>query len=163
MAYPRFQRARAHRFFTRTAGNLTLNSGSWANLPTIGTTFDIVLEAQVGDVIEAGIKAHTGGEGATAAFDVVTIVSAAYYSSFSTQSTTRPSAGAGAWFVESAYAVDVSGSFMYVLTSGDISGGQVTLRVQYSQAAGSNKTLYANTANAPFQFYAKNLGPADPE
>lgn len=162
MTTPRFLPSQAHKKFTRTDGNLTLNSGSWADLPTIGTSFDITLEAQVGDDIEAGINARFGSEAFFAALDVVTIVSAAYVSSFSTQSTSRPSAGAGAWRGISGSQVEASGSLLYTVTSGDLNAdGTITLRVQYSEAAAGNKTLYAGTAVAPFQFWAKNIGPAD--
>lgn len=162
MAYPRHQASRAHKKFTRTAGDLTLNSGTWADLPTIGTTFDIVLAAQTGDTIEATIAGRMGSEAFTASLDVVTIVAAAFVSSFATQSTARPTVGASPWRGLTGVESNVGGSMMFTLAAGDVSSGTVTLRVQYSEVAAGNKTLYAGTAVAPFHFTAINLGPVDP-
>ena len=160
MGYPFFRKARSHKHFTRTTGDLVLNSAVWADLPTIGTTWDILLRAQVGDTIEAGPVGRMGSEAVFTGIDVVTIVGGAYVSSFTTQSTTRPNAGASLWRSPSGAQEGISGSALYSLTAADVSGGRVTLRLQYSQAAAGNKTLYAGVAVSSLQFFAKNLGPS---
>lgn len=158
MAYPQHRLSRAHKHFARTAGDLTLNSATWVDLPTIGATWDLSLRARVGDTIEAGVLGRLGAEAFFTGIDVVTMVAGAFVSSFTTQTTTRPSVGASIWRAPNSQE-GISGSGFYTLTSGDIDGSIVTLRLQYSQASAGNKTLYAGTAVSSFQFFAKNLGP----
>lgn len=50
---------------------------------------------------------------------------------------------------------------LYTLNTGDISDGTVTLRLYYRQSSSTNRSLSAVSV-LPFQVYAKNLGPADP-
>jgi hypothetical protein len=161
-SYPRFQRARDFKFFTRTAGDLTINSTTWANLPTIGTTWDITLTAQVGDTVEVGFSALLSPEAVVAVFDAVTVVSGSLVNSVASQTTPNDSyEGVAAWFATSSVAVGAGGVVMYTLLAGDVSAGTVTLRPRYRTSTATNRTLNAAT-NQPLQFWAKNLGPMDP-
>lgn len=153
MTKPRFALARAFKFASRSSGNLTLNSTSFAN---VDTGLDLVLAAEVGDVIEVGVSVVMGAEAVIAMFDVYTIVSASPVTGFGGTN------GVSGWYVSAlADNMHVGGSVMSTLVAGDISSGTVTLRLRYKTGTAANKTLLANTAN-PLHFWAKNLGPADP-
>jgi hypothetical protein len=51
----------------------------------------------------------------------------------------------------------VGSSVQYVVQAGDISGGNVVLRLRYRTVSASNKTLYSS-ANIPLHWSVKNLG-----
>lgn len=160
MSYPRHQLARAFKYFTRTAGSLTLNSTSWADLPTIGTTWDITLQAQVGDVLEAGITGVWDNQAVVGALDAATVVSAAALNNFSTSSATG--SGVESWRGDASEAYDaIGGSYFYTVVAGDLSAGTVTVRPRYRTATAANKTLYATSDN-PLRWWVRNLGPQDP-
>jgi hypothetical protein len=162
MAYPRYQAARAFKFFTRTAGNLTLNSTAWADLPTIAATWDAVLAAQVGDVIECSVSAVWGGEVVYGSLDVVTMVSSAPVNAFGGSATSGSlGSGVGAWQGPPSVNDGSGGPVLRTMVGADLSAGTVTLRLRYRTSTATNKTLFASADNS-FQFYAKNLGPADP-
>lgn len=149
-----------HDFFTRTAGNLTLNTTTWANLPTIGTSWDITLAAAAGDTIECSLSAVLDSAATNIFFDVVSIVSAAVTNSFSTGATPSDSnAGVSAWYVPASISTKSGGSFMYTLQAGDVSGGNVVMRLRYRGDSATNRNLHA-TALFPLQFSAKKLGAA---
>ena len=161
MAYPRFQRARDVKVFSRTAGNLTLNSTTWADLPTIGTTWDVVLAAQVGDTIEAGASFFTGAEAIHVFFDAVTVVGGAVVASISGATTANTSQGASCWRGTASTEGIHGGSVMRALLVSDLSAGTVTVRLRYRSNGAVNRTFYSNTDN-PAQFWVRNLGPMDP-
>jgi hypothetical protein len=141
----------------RTAGNLTLNSTSWAN---VDTGLDIALTASVGDFIECGLSAFLAGESVNTGFDVATIVSASPVN-YLGASGGGSDYGAQAWLApDSGHPTAVGGSIIGpALVSGDISGGTVTLRLRYRTGAASNRTLSA-TSTQPLHWWAKNIGPA---
>ncbi len=160
MGYPRHRRSRDFKFFTRSAGNLTMNSTSWADLPSITTTWDISLVAQAGDVIRVEITGLWGAEAVEGNLDVVSIVSAApvnYWGGDGNGS----SNGVGGWYGPASAYSSFGGSVRRVLVSGDIASGVVTMRPRYRTATASNKTLFANT-NSSLHFAVDNLGPQDP-
>lgn len=164
MSYPRFQASRAFKFFTRTAGDLTLNSnGVWADLPTIGTTWDISLAGQVGDVIEASLSCFVGSAVVGVSLDVFTIVSAAAVNAFSNgvAANNANAGGVQAWYAAFSSNISNGGSVFYALQAGDISSGTVTVRLRYQTDVATNRTVKATTA-FPLQFSARNLGPVDP-
>ena len=66
-----------------------------------------------------------------------------------------------AWKGKDSLYVAVAGGQVYPLVAGDISGGQVTLRLRIKCSSASTKTLFA-TAASPFVWWAKNIGPVDP-
>lgn len=152
MAYPRFQRARAFKFSIRTAGDLTLNSTSWAN---VDTGLDITLNCQVGDVVEVNACGLWGGEAVGGRLSVATIVSAAVVNRVGGTN------GVAAWFGVDNYMSNFGAPYFYTVQAADISSGVVLLRLQYATNSATNKTLYAGTAY-PLLFSAKNLGPVDP-
>lgn len=160
MSYPRFQRSRDFKFFNRTAGNLTLNSTTWANLPTIGTTWDITLAAETGDTVQVGLSALWGSEAVFGFLDVSTIVSAVAVNALSGAGGVGGEGMAG-WRGAASTAFPIGASPMYTLLVGDISSGTVTLRLRYRTFTAAAKTLYAATDD-PLHFWAKNLGPMDP-
>lgn len=162
MAQPRFQRARAHRFERYTAGTITLNSTSWANMPGFGT---LTLEGQVGDVIEVGLNCNVANEAVAALLDVVSSVSGAPTNSVGTGGaalTSTTGDGIRGWVSAASVTTTVGPPAFYTLQSGDISSGQVTLRLRYRTSSAANKAIYS-ASDAGIFFYAKNLGPADPE
>ena len=159
MAYPRFRRARAHKVGRRTTGNVSITSSTWTNLDN---GLDIALEAQVGDLIEVGINGLWGAEAVTGYLDVVTVVATVPVNQVSSGAAeTGTSEGAVGWTGVSGSVSPVSGSLMYSIVNGDLASLVVTLRIRVRGSSASAKTVYANT-NEPFQFWAKNLGPADP-
>jgi hypothetical protein len=158
MAYPRYQAARAFKFSQRTAGSLTANSTSWANLDT---GLDLTLAVQVGDVIECGVSFQTENEASTLRLDVGTLVSAAIVNYFGGAVDPGSNYGVSGWTAPGGIAASVSGSVMKTIVAGDISAGAVTLRLRYRTDSAANKTVHGVAAR-PFQFWAKNLGPSDP-
>lgn len=163
MAYPRYQAARSHKFFRRTAGDLTLNSnGVWADLPTIGTTWDVTLAAQVGDVIEAYLSGVADSAVTNSFFDVHTIVATVATTAFgSGVAVSNTNKGNMGWYTAVSAVAVLTGVCRYTLQAGDISAGLVTVRLRYQNSSATTKNLHA-TADYPLQFGAKNLGPADP-
>jgi hypothetical protein len=141
---------------TRTAGDLTLNSTTWAD---VDTALDITLPARVGDELEASAIGTVGATAVTTIFDVATIVSAAVVNYFT--------GGGGATLVEGSWLIPASAlSFPiagvpapYTVVSGDLSGGTVTCRLRYRTNTATNRTLRA-TSGHPLRFVLKNLGPA---
>jgi hypothetical protein len=159
MAYPRHQRSRSFKFATRTAGDLTTASTTYAD---VSTALDIVLGAQAGDVIEYGVLlnvAHSANFGVIG-FEVYIIVSAAPVNPFG-------GAADGAWRKQPPSGGNmelISGSLMYTLLSGDISAGTVTCRLRWKTVAATpgTITLSADGTNRRATVWAKNLGPASP-
>jgi hypothetical protein len=158
VSYPRHRLARAHKFFHRSAGNLTLASSTWADLPTIGTTWDAVLAAQGGDTIEAGISGVLGSENVQMHFDACTVVAGTVVNYFA--SGTASGAGTLAWLGEGAHTTNIGGSAMRTLVAGDLSAGTVTLRLRYRGSSATSRTLYASS-DLWFHFWVKNIGPVD--
>jgi hypothetical protein len=157
MAYPRFRKSRAHKKDVRTAGNLTLNSASWADVPTIS---DFVIEAQVGDDIEYGMNAYVDATGAADVyFDVATIVSGAPVNYFNNGTATPAVGGVSSWMCEPSIIKSMAGCVIYTVQAGDIVDGKVTLRLRYDESAAVARTLRADTTR-PLHRYVKNLGPA---
>lgn len=164
MAYPRFRLARAHKFFTRTAGDLVCNGTAWADLPTIGTTWDITLSAQVGDTLMATVSYTPNAALVYLFLDAVTIVSGAPVTSFATGvAPSASAAGVKAWMATGNVATDGGrgGSVMYTVQAGDLASGYTTVRLRVRTGTAAAKSLQAS-ANDPFQFSLVNLGPADP-
>lgn len=149
-----------------TTGNVTLTgTTNWSTLTTIGTAGDLTLAADAGDVVEIAISFLIASASANLGFDAVTVVSGTATNSFS-QSSGVPTTytnlnSASAWFCNQlATAQAVGGSLFYKLVSGDISSGNVTLRVRYVMSSANNATLYATTSN-PAQIWARNHGPVE--
>jgi len=146
--------------FKRSAGSLTLNSnGVWVDLPTIGTTGDLTINASTGDVVEFALCALFSNEAVEGFLDAVTVVGGVVTNSFSLDGAPSNAAsgilsyrGIGSRFEP------LGGSFFRTLAAGDISAGTVTVRVRYRTGSAANKTLFATTDN-PFEYWIRNHGP----
>lgn len=145
---------------TRTAGSLTLNQTA---VTDVDTGLDLVLDAAAGDIIEVGISALLSNVAQTVCFDFYTVVGG------SPVNPVGPGLSAGltgvggvqGWYTGNGAAVDtaVSGMHPRTLVSGDISGGQVRLRLRYAKTTTTARTLYAVTNN-PLTVFAKVWSPA---
>jgi hypothetical protein len=149
--------------FRRTAGDITLNANAaWADLPTIGTTWDITLAAQVGDVIEAGLSGVIDSAVTISYFDVVTIVAGVATNSFGSGTTpANANKGVMGWYCATTVLNNLTGSVLYTLASGDLSAGLVTVRLRSQNSNATTRNLHG-TVDFPLAFWAKNLGPMDP-
>jgi hypothetical protein len=141
-------------FAKRTSGDIAAASSTWVDL---GVTA-IVLDAATGDVIEVGVSGVWNSEAVTGMLDVATIVSAAPVNYFGT------AGGAGdfgvtGWLGTTGQVESIGGSVMYTLQAGDIDAATVTLDLRYRGSTAGTKTLRSQAA-LPFQWWAKNLGPA---
>jgi hypothetical protein len=168
VSYPRFQAARAFKKVRRATGtNMALaNVGTtWTDLATAtngpgAAGFDLTLSAQVGDEIEVCPSWGTGAEAFIPYFDVATVVSAAIVNAISSGVAPSTSGfGVYAWAGFNGANGRSTGGHLYTVQAGDLASGLITLRPIY-RCTGV-KTVYSD-ATLPFMFYAKNLGPADP-
>lgn len=158
MAYPRFQLARNFKWDMRTAGNISLNSTSWAAVPTLGT---FTLACQVGDVIRFAITSFADSAAVELYFDVATIVSAVPANYFSTATATPATAGIAGWGVPASVDVPITGEAFYAVQAGDIVSGAVTFQQYYKSSTGTSRSLRADSART-LQRICQNLGQPDP-
>jgi hypothetical protein len=136
----------------RTSGSITLNSTSWAN---VDTGLDLTVKAVVGDVLQVNITGLAGSASPAIGFDAVTLVSGSPVTSVSGSD----ASDYGFIFVPALGDTPISGTIQYVVQSGDISGGNVTLRLRYKTSSATNRTLYAGTGGNPqFNWSVANLG-----
>lgn len=138
---------------TRASTDLTLTSTTPAN---VDTALDITLGATAGDVLEivcCGLWSNSAFE---KYLDVATLVSGSVVNYISGTTFTSSGQGVIPWKGLSSVFTNISGSFFYTTVSGDISGGNVVLRLRYK--VGGSSTLYA-VADYPFVWFARNLGP----
>jgi hypothetical protein len=145
--------------FKRTAGSLTINGTSWADLPTIGTTWDLTLNATAGDVIETAICFFWNNEAVEGQLDVVTVVGGVVTNSFGGDAApSNTHNGILSWRGGASRFEYVGGNFFRTLVAGDISANTVTLRLRCKTGTAANKTIGA-TVDAPFEWWARNNGP----
>ena len=158
----RFQKARAFKHTRRQSTDITMNSTNWAN---VDTALDLVLAANVGDVLEAHLNLVCGNQTPDAYFDVATIVSSSPVNSFGKAGAveTAPSGtlGVPGWYCRGSAYDKAAGVAMYTVVAGDRdASGYVTLRLRYATSTATNRTLYASVY--PILWGVKNLGPVDP-
>ena len=136
----------------RTAGSYTLNSTTWAN---VDTGLDYVVPAQVGDVLLVQVSGLWGGEAVNGYLDAATIVggSPVNHVGGTGGATERGVAG---WEGEASAVTPIGGGIQYVVQAGDISGGNVTLRLRYRTSAAANRTLFG-TGDIPLVWSVVNL------
>lgn len=172
MAYPRFQRARAHRFIRRGTGtNMALanNAGTYVDFGGVtngpgAAGFDMTIEAQIGDVLEYTPNFLAGNEAVITTWDIATIVSAAVVNWFSSGTSTHPTSnGLIGWYASgSGQYFNITGPAWYTVQAGDIdANGRVTVR-PYVLSTGV-RTIYTDGSSGFLLLSVKNLGPADPE
>lgn len=140
---------------TRTAGNLTLNSTTWADMPG-ATTWEGVLKVQAGDLIQVGLNARQSSEGTYSFLDVGTIVSAAVVNTLSGVAEGASNEGITNWSGITGVASNVGGAVIYTVQAGDIVNGAVTLRLRYRTLAATNKTFLSDSTR-PATFWGRVL------
>lgn len=141
---------------TRTAGDITVNGTSWANL---STTTDLVVAAETGDILEVCLSGLGGNEGVDMFIDVVTLVSGSPVNSFGSQGAVNASGqGVLAWRSNASVLTSVGGSVFWKVVAGDISSGNVTCRFRArTSPTATNKTFYSS-ANLPLLVALRNHG-----
>lgn len=145
-----------------TTGNLALASTSWVD---VSTSIDLVLAASTGDWVEVDLDARVLAEEANNLyFDAVTVVAGSPVTWLSSGTSASGAHEAQpAWTMPSAYKGSISGSVLYQVQSGDISSGQVRIRLRYyTDAASPTRSVGATTANLgfPLIFSGRVLGTA---
>lgn len=141
----------------RTAGNVTCNNTNWTAVDT-GT--DLTMSCTAGDIIEVSLSAGAfGTEAVTLNLTAQTVPGGTPTNDIATDTAvSNTTNGVGAWRVASSASGNIGGTVQYVSVSGDISGGNIVLRLMYRTASASNRVLTAS--DPPLHFSAKNLGPA---
>ena len=158
MPYPRFQRSRSHKFALRSTGDVAITSTSFT---VVDGGMDLTLDVQPVDVVELGVSlaaAHNTASGLIA-FDVGTLVAGSVVSRVSGNTE-----GVSGWResrAATAELVPISGSYLYVVTGADMVGTTATFRLLARTNTGT-LTVYADGAARRLQFWARNLGPVDP-
>lgn len=136
-----------------TGGDVALTSTSMIALPGPG---DLSVAAAAGDVLLIDLSARTANTtNASIGLDIATMVSGSAVTYMSSRTGTPVTTGRPAWFLEAAQNGAAGGSCTYVLQSGDVSGGTVTLRLFYRVS--SNRTIGASSG-VPLEFSVVNLG-----
>lgn len=140
-----------------TSGNIALNATAITGI----SATDITLTAASGDLIEYGVSARIESEAQHVGFDVYTVVSSTLTNPFGPglSATLSGAGGVPGWWTPAgiAQSLTLSGTITRTLVSGDISGGNVTLRLCYAKVNTSARTVNA-TSGVPLIVWAKNLG-----
>lgn len=155
MPYPRFQRSRTHKFTTRTAGDLSITSTTFT---AVDVALDITLEATYNDVLEIGLQAQWGAEAVVGRLRAVTVIGATLPTTAMLGDGTL---GNPAWIGNASSTTGIGGSFMYAVKTADISNDLVQVRLEALVDTAVAKTLSASVAT-PLHFWARNIGPVDP-
>jgi len=148
---------------TRTGGNVTVSSTTWA---AVDTGLDLTLAAQAGDIIEYGVNGAWAGTTSTTVYgllDAATVVGGSVVNYFSSGSSSPATYGTLGWWgppytASNSPDFPIPGPIQRTLVSGDLSGGNVTLRLQTAISAAGSRLLYAATTT-PLRVFARNLGP----
>lgn len=141
----------------RTSGDVTLTTNNtWMD---VDTGIDLTVAASTGDVLEVGFSGYCGGsEAVTLYMDAHTIVSATPTNSIANGAAVSDSNdGVSAWRFPASTIHNSGGTVMYSVQAGDISGGNVTLRLRGKPASTTDRVLSASTAR-PLAWHVKNLG-----
>jgi hypothetical protein len=143
-------------YVIRTAGDYVRNTNTaWEDLDT---GLDLTLTAASGDTVEVGISSYWQGTNTTAYLDVATVVSGSPVTYFSNGTGTPASEGVACWRSPGNTVGTVAGSVMLTLGSGDVSGGEVVLRIRIRDTDSVNSKRLRADSDQPLQFWAKNLG-----
>lgn len=145
---------------TRTAGDVTLTT----SLSAVDTGIDLVIPAIAGDVLVLGISA--GLDASTDATDYVILearimVSSSGVRSLGSNQATFPG-GQGTWWAPAMPTTvqgiaRIHGSFAYTVVSGDISSGNVTIRL-YGKVPTTGRNIRANNTYDPLHWWVTNTG-----
>ena len=139
----------------RKTANYVLNQTSTTTWFDLDATTDLVLDAVPGDYILVGVNGTWNNEAPAAYLDVASIVSSAPVNYWGGAGGTTDT-GIGSWQGISSTLSPIGGPITRAVVAGDLSGGQVTLRLRYRLGtASTNKTLLAATGGV-LQFWAEN-------
>lgn len=136
-----------------------ITSGDWATgslgfgwKEAFGTAEDITLAASTGDRLQVGVAGIWNNAASDDYIDVKAVTSGTHLSGQGGAS----GVGYSAWMAKlNATEFSVGGSMWYTVDAGDISGGNVALRIV--TRTGGGRTLRANTTQG-FYFFAANFG-----
>lgn len=133
-----------------TSGNITVNTAAFQ----VGT--DLTVPAAAGHILEVAIEVLCADTGADVQFDAATRVAGADVNFFSTGTgVTRFPGGIGNWYVQTGRFTS-PGLVRYTVQAGDVSGGNVTVRL-YGQVPAGSRVLFAN-ATYPLRIWLTNYG-----
>jgi hypothetical protein len=159
---PRHQLARAFKVVQDTS--LTTVAFTSTTVPAqIDSALDITLSARLDDMVECGLSAYWVGSTSTniaGLIDILSVTSGRYHWTGTTSLGTRgvPGWASGDTTSGSMVGTPITGSVIRAVTADDLASGIITLRpVGWISAAGT-RSLHT----AGMQFWAKNLGPVDP-
>lgn len=140
----------------RMTASVTANDTAWHDVDN--ASLDMTIAATTGDVIAYSLSAAIGGEAVNMGLDVATIVAGAPVNYLGGGGGVA-SYGFQAWLSADTLINPhgIGGVCDYVVQAGDISGGNVTLRLRYRTGTAANKTI-TGSANQPLQVSVKNFG-----
>ncbi len=118
--------------------------------------FDLTIAAQVGDDIEAGFHCNLNSAAVETIFDVATMVSGSPVNYMMGGS----SITFHGWYANGGVNVSLGEPAHYTVQAGDLAGGLITLRPYYIDSVATARVVLTNVTSR-FEFYAKNIGPAD--
>lgn len=144
-------------------GNITLNSAAaYAEVAAAtggpGTGgLDLTVGAASGDILSVSACLNVPNTTAVVLFfDIATIVSAAAVNWIGQSA--GSSSNDGLCQLGNSLEATLTPTAQYVVQSGDISGGNVVLRLFYLTSAGTNRTLARGLVGGPLMFSVVNLG-----
>ena len=137
-----------------TGGHITLTNTSWA---AVTGPSDLVIAAVAGDVIECSVSGFMNNSAAEMYVDMATVVSGSPVNYVSLGAGGASNRGVMAWGAVASLYGRPGGSIQYVVQAGDISGGNVTLRLYNRCASGTGKQWYA-TSDIPLHYSVVNFG-----
>lgn len=135
-----------------TGGDITFNN---TTLSAVSGPTDLVIAAETGDVLMVACSIRCPNSTAQSiTFEFATIVSAAPVNYVFAASGT-PINVPTPWYIGSAEQSAANGAYPYIVQAGDISGGNVTLRL-YARSSGSR--VIAAAAAQPLSTWVYNMG-----
>lgn len=140
------------------SGDVSITATTNVFASNIAGLGDITLAAASGDYIAVGVSALCPNSTAQSLkMDVCTVVSAAAVNFFSNGTGTGATNGVPAWYMTASLsAAKAGGVILYQAQSGDISGGNIVLRLICFGTG--TRIIGASTATSPLEFWAQNLG-----
>jgi hypothetical protein len=136
---------------TKGSGNTTVSSSSYGDV--FAGVLDITGSAAAGDLIEVGFNLMWASDAPNGSLDVATIVSGSTVNLVGSTFTDGP----GAWDGPPGTYAPVGAPEFYTVQSGDLSGGNITLRPVAKTDSGAGKTIFSNSTRRAV-FWARNWG-----
>ncbi len=142
----------------RTSGDLSLTSTTWAD---VDNDLDLVIPAEAGDVLLLGMNAVAANANVSVWFDAHTIVAGTPVNATFFRAAPTPDAYPGGGYATSWFAMggeydSIGPPFTYPVQAGDISGGNVRLRLRAIENIATARVVRANPSN-PLRFWVVNL------